>query len=410
MQTGNTLTASLRCVVALVSLAVAACGPDRGSSPSSASLAAATIAALTVPWEGNLQPSTRASPRTTPALALSQELFEGLTAEAADGSIVPGAAETWTVSEDGRTWTFRLRPNLRWSDGTPLTAAQFVAGLDAARVKDSQAPYSALLHDVTTARAPDSRTVVLEVARAVPYLPAVLALPVAAPQRRAASAGTISHRQRPVSIAVASPRADKIQLERNPHYHSAGSVAIERVTYLTLDDLNTELSLYRTGELDITSEVPNSQIDWLERNLARRAARRAVPQHVCVRAQPAPRAGPRCSRCVVTGHRSRADHRQGDGSGRTTRPELGARGNPRVYARSCAWAGLDPDATHRGRRRNSGAQPANGAAAPSAADPLHGRQRQPSPHGDCARRSMAPDAWRRSRHRRNGMEGLPRAA
>ncbi len=60
------------------------------------------------------------------ALALAQELFEGLTAEAADGSIVPGAAESWSVSEDGRTWTFRLRENLRWSDGTPLTAAQFV--------------------------------------------------------------------------------------------------------------------------------------------------------------------------------------------------------------------------------------------------------------------------------------------
>jgi len=44
-------------------------------------------------------------------------------------------------------------------------------------------------------------------------------------------------------------------------------VAIERVTYLTLDDLNTELNLYRSGALDVTSEVPNSQIDWLRQNL-----------------------------------------------------------------------------------------------------------------------------------------------
>ena len=264
MRTGNTLTASLRCVVALVSLAVAACGPDRGSSPSSVSLAAAASLNRALGGEpATLDPHLA---EDNPALALSQELFEGLTTEAADGSIVPGAAETWTVSGDGRTWTFRLRPNLRWSDGTPLTAAQFVAGLDAARVKDSQAPYSALLHDVTTARAPDSRTVVLEVARAVPYLPAVLSLPVAAPQRRAASADASVIGNGPYRL-VESPRADRIQLERNPHYHSAGSVATERVTYLTLDDLNTELSLYRTGELDITSEVPNSQIDWLERNL-----------------------------------------------------------------------------------------------------------------------------------------------
>ena len=202
-----------------------------------------------------------------PALALSQELFEGLTTEGADGSIVAGAAETWTVSGDGRTWTFRLRPNLRWSDGTPLTAAQFVTGLDSARAQDSQAPYSALLHEVTSARAPDSRTVVLELARAVPYLPAVLALPVAAPQRHAASEDDASVvGNGPYRLVMHRP-GERIELERNPHYHSAGSVAIERVTYLTLEDLNTELNLYRSGALDVTSEVPNSQVGWLQQNL-----------------------------------------------------------------------------------------------------------------------------------------------
>jgi len=264
MQTGNTLTATLRCVVALASLAVAACGPDRGSSSPGASLPAAVSINRALGGEpATLDPRLA---EDNPALALAQELFEGLTTEAADGSIVPGAAETWAVSADGRTWTFRLRPNLRWSDGTQLTAAQFVAGLDAARAKDSQAPYSALLRDVTTTRAPDSQTVVLEVTRAVPYLPAVLALPVAAPRHVAAGPDASIVGNGPYRLLVRRPDG-KIELERNPHYHSAGSVAIERVTYLTLDDLNTELNLYRTGDLDITSEVPNSQIDWLERNL-----------------------------------------------------------------------------------------------------------------------------------------------
>ena len=199
------------------------------------------------------------------ALALLQDLYEGLTAEAADGRIIPGAAETWSASEDGRTWTFRLRGNLRWSDGTPLTAEQFVAGLDEARAQDSQAPYSALLQDIKATRAPDSRTVVLEVARAVPYLPAVLALPVAAPQHPPI-AGTSVIGNGPYRLLRRRPGAE-IELERNPHYHSAGAVAIERVTYLTLEDLNTELNLYRSGALDVTSEVPNTQVGWLQQNL-----------------------------------------------------------------------------------------------------------------------------------------------
>jgi oligopeptide transport system substrate-binding protein len=249
-------------------LAIASCGSDQGSSPPDASLAVATISnrALTRALGG--EPATL-DPRLAEdnaALALLQDLYEGLTAEAADGNIIPGAAQSWSVSEDGRTWTFRLRENLRWSDGTPLTAAQFVAGLDAARVEGSQAPYSALLHEVTYTRATDSRTVVLEVTRAVPYLPAVLALPVAAPQHLATSAGASIIGNGPYRLLRRRP-GEKIELERNPHYHSAGAVAIERVTYLTLEDLNTELNLYRSGELDVTSEVPNTQVSWLQQNL-----------------------------------------------------------------------------------------------------------------------------------------------
>ena len=255
----------MRCVSVLLSLALAACGSDQGSSRSGRSLAAPVTLNRALGGEpATLDPHLA---EDNPALALSQELYEGLTTEAADGSIVPGAAESWTVSGDGRTWTFRLRPDLRWSDGTPLTAAQFIAGLDAERAANSQAPYSALLHEITSARAPDARTVVLEVARAVPYLPAVLALPVAAPQYPVAdAAGQSVVGNGPYRLLARHPDG-KIELERNPHYHSAGSVAIERVTYLTLDDLNTELNLYRAGDLDLTSEVPNSRIDWLRQHL-----------------------------------------------------------------------------------------------------------------------------------------------
>ena len=55
-------------------------------------------------------------------------MFLGLTAEAADGRVIPGAAESWQVSDDGTAYTFALRDHT-WSDGTPVTADDFVFAL-----------------------------------------------------------------------------------------------------------------------------------------------------------------------------------------------------------------------------------------------------------------------------------------
>src|SRR5262245_25710277 len=54
------------------------------------------------------------------------DLFEGLLAYGPDGTPQPGLAEKWTVSSDGRVWAFTLRRDLRWSDGTALTADDVV--------------------------------------------------------------------------------------------------------------------------------------------------------------------------------------------------------------------------------------------------------------------------------------------
>jgi len=53
-------------------------------------------------------------------------LFEGLTTRDAAGTIVPGMAQSWTISPDGKTYTFTLRPEAKWSNGEPLTARDFL--------------------------------------------------------------------------------------------------------------------------------------------------------------------------------------------------------------------------------------------------------------------------------------------
>ncbi len=202
------------------------------------------------------------------ALAVVGDLYEGLATEAADGSIVPGAAQGWTVSADGRRWTIVLRPALRWSDGEPLTAAHFAASLQAALAPDTSLPNASLLGNVSAvvAEAPDRLRI--ELSQPVPYLPALLALPLSAPMRADAGAGGVPAVNGPYRL-LRWQRGERIELERNAHYHSANDVAIERVTYRPITDLGTELNLFRAGDLDVTSEVPNSRVPWLREHLGR---------------------------------------------------------------------------------------------------------------------------------------------
>jgi oligopeptide transport system substrate-binding protein len=198
------------------------------------------------------------------AITVAADLYEGMTTEAPDGSIIAGAARAWSVSDGGLTYVFRLRPDLRWSNGDPLTADHFVAGLRIALAPGSVAPSAGLLEAIESVDAVDPLTVRIRLSRPVPYLPAVLALPVAAPiHPRAASL-----QPRPGNGAYRLVRrvpGERIELERNPNYRDAANVAIERVVHLAITDLATELNLYRAGDLDLTSEVPNTQLESLRR-------------------------------------------------------------------------------------------------------------------------------------------------
>lgn len=200
------------------------------------------------------------------ALAMSAELYEGLTAESSDGAIKPGAAESWQLSADGRTYVFALRPGLRWSNGDELTSEHFAVALRAVAAPTTTAPYGGLLAELERIEVPNERTLILSLRRPVPHLPALLSLPVAAPMHPRAGAIDPPPVNGPFQL-VRWTKGESIELERNPHYRAAGRVAIDRVVHLTVSDLTTELNLYRTGELDLTSEVPNTRLAELREQL-----------------------------------------------------------------------------------------------------------------------------------------------
>ena len=255
----------LRCSAGvLAALAILLSGCQRSQEPAPAQSA---------PSETVLRRGLGAEPETldprlasdNASLAVVSDLYEGLATETADGRIVPAGAESWSVSADGLRWTIKVRPGLRWSNGDPLTARDFAAAFGAVLSPDSQAPNAGLLDGIAQVDASDETTLELRLSRPLPYLPALLALPVTAPVH-AGTAGTPPGPSNGPYRFVAWQRGERIELERNPYFRAAGEVRIDRVVHRPISDLTAELNLYRTGELDLTSEVPNAQFPWLREN------------------------------------------------------------------------------------------------------------------------------------------------
>ncbi len=80
------------------------------------------------------------------------DMFVGLMTEDAKSKAVPGVAESWTVSEDGKTYTFKLRRSL-WSDGVPVTARDFVYSLQRILLPETAAEYASVLYIIEGAEA-----------------------------------------------------------------------------------------------------------------------------------------------------------------------------------------------------------------------------------------------------------------
>ena len=115
----------------------------------------AVLAAEQVVHRGNGEEPATLDPHIAvgvPASHILRDLFEGLTTEAPDGDVIPGAALRWNISRDARTYTFYLRRDLVWSNGEPLTAQDFVYSLRRAASPETAATAANMLLPIQNAR------------------------------------------------------------------------------------------------------------------------------------------------------------------------------------------------------------------------------------------------------------------
>lgn len=222
-------------------------------------------------------------------------LFEGLVAYGPNGQgTIPAAAASWSISEDGLIYTFNLQPNGRWSNGDPVTAADFVGSYRRILNPKLASEYANKLYPVVGARefhegklqdfsktgfkALDARTLQITLKRPTSFLIESLKhyawFPVHLPTvekfgglERKGSAWT-----KPGNLVGNGPyiltewaMQQRVIVDQSPTYWDRAALRTDRIVFYPTENIETEERMFRTGQLHKTNELPLDKTDVYRR-------------------------------------------------------------------------------------------------------------------------------------------------
>lgn len=216
--------------------------------------------------------------RSVQAAEVLRDIGEGLLGYSATGTLVGAAAESWTISDDGLTYTFRIRDTARWSNGDPVTADDFVFSLRRLVDPATAAFYGQAVAAIVNAEkilagevppaelgvaAADPHTLVITLQQPTPYMLSLLTHPSTFPVHAGALAAHGNEFTRPGNLLSngayrleAWEPSSVLRLTRNEQYWNNAATAIDAVNYHILTQEMTELNRFRAGEIDITGSIP----------------------------------------------------------------------------------------------------------------------------------------------------------
>ena len=211
-----------------------------------------------------------------------RDLFEGLVMQDQKADVIPGAAESWTVSDDGLVYTFKLRSGAVWSDGSPVTAEDFVYSFRRLEDPATGAEYASMLYvikngeEVNTGKAKpeemgvkaiDASTLEITLKAPTPYFLEMLTHQSAYPVNKAAIDKLGADWIKPGNLVSNGAYTltefvpnDHIKLTKNPKFHDAANVKIDVVNYIPTEDRSTAMKRFEAGELDSNDDIPTEQM------------------------------------------------------------------------------------------------------------------------------------------------------
>jgi oligopeptide transport system substrate-binding protein len=228
------------------------------------------------------------------------QLMESLYRYTDEGTIEPAGAESYEVSPDGTVYTVYLRQDATWSDGEPVTAQHYVDGITRLLDPATAAEYAWLMYVVQGAeafnigetddpstlglRAVDDYTLEIKLEQVASYFDSILAFPTTYPVRLDVIEEYGDLWAEPGNFVGNGPyvltewaHEDHVTIDKNPSYHSAGEVTIERVEYPIIMEDATALAAYERGELDVVPHPPSEELPRILEGMPEHLIRLPLP-------------------------------------------------------------------------------------------------------------------------------------
>ncbi len=288
--------------VTLAGSLLAACSDNKDKNTASPSASAGNSPAESQASQENKTPQefrfTLASepPSLDPALMTDAQssivasgLYDGLTRLNPEGVPEPAIAKDWTVSDDGKTYTFKLRDDAKWSNGDPVTANDFEYSWKRALNPETASEYAYMLfylengekynseqatEDEVGVKALDATTLEVKLASATPYFNSLIAHYTYWPVHPASVDGKPEWAADAKTIVSNGPfllkdwaHGDKLVLTKNPDYYNKDKVNFDTVTISLVESESTVFSMFQTDKIDWigaqAGSVPTDQVPQL---------------------------------------------------------------------------------------------------------------------------------------------------
>ncbi len=284
----------------VTALGLAACGGGNAATSAagvagntSGATTAASADALNVHIETEVASLDSAAATDGTSFEVIAAFTDGLYQMDADSNAVPALAEDCQVSEDGKTYTFKIRDDAYWSNGDPVTADDFVFAWQRACDPDFASEYAYMVYEVGQIKngydvnsgkkkveelgvtAKDEKTLVVELETPVSYFTSLMYFPTFYPVNRAfcescgdtygTSAETVLSNGAFVMNSDYTPAATSFSLTKNDKYYNADNISLKGLNYQVIKDSQTALLAYQNGDLDVVT-LSGEQVEQVKDN------------------------------------------------------------------------------------------------------------------------------------------------